>query len=103
MVEQERAEARHGRLELGDVDEAALAGAIAVLEAGEHGGQRVQAGEVVGRGDGGDAGGLLVGVAGEGVETDERRLVRAPRQELVVRLGGVRAEAGQRHVHDARG
>ena len=37
-VEEERAEAGHGRLELGDVDEAALPGAIPVFEPGEDGG-----------------------------------------------------------------
>ena len=61
----------------------------------------MQPGEEVGRGDRGDARRHLVGVAGQLVQADERRLVRAPGEELVVRLRWVGAEAGQGDVDDA--
>ena len=98
---EERPERRDRRLELGDVDEAALTGAVTVLQPGEHGGEGVQPGEVVGRGDRGDARRHLIGVAGQLVQAGERCLVRAPGEELVVRLRLVGAEAWQGDVDDA--
>ena len=101
VVEQERPEARHGRLELGDVDHRALAGPVTMFERREDRGEGVETGEVVGWGDRGDARRHLVGVAGQLVEPDERCLVRTPREELVVRLVRIGAEAGQGDVDEA--
>lgn len=100
VVEHEGAEQRRRRLELGHVDEAALAGEVAVLKGGEHADHGVKAGDIVGRGGRGDPRGLSPRLPGQVVEADEGCLVGPPRHELVVGQGGVEAEPGPADVDE---
>ena len=101
LVQKQRSQRRHRHLELGQVHRASLPGAVAMFQRGEHGGEGVEAGEVIRRGEGSHAGRFLVGKAGQLVQPDQGRLVGPPRDVLVVGHGRVRAEGGQGDVDEA--